>query len=211
MLPALLAGIGGIAAKGLEFIGDKYLSDRQNQQNVDLWREQQVYNSPKAQMSRLKEAGLNPHLVYGNGATAQMSSPPQVQRSHMPDLGNLGLPQIMMHAQIENIEAQNANIHAQNDVLKAQAQGQALDNWVKAREENILKQSDKYGYPVTHDDLPGTRLLLKLLGSSNLVGKVKSLGTTASGNIQKSIDKIGEKTRRFMPWVKSRRTVGGTW
>lgn len=34
------------------------------------WEMTNEYNSPRAQMERLKEAGLNPNLVYGNGATA---------------------------------------------------------------------------------------------------------------------------------------------
>lgn len=32
---------------------------------------QNAYNDPSAQMERLKNAGLNPNLVYGNGADAQ--------------------------------------------------------------------------------------------------------------------------------------------
>lgn len=32
------------------------------------WNMQNEYNSPEAQMARLKAAGLNPNLVYGNGA-----------------------------------------------------------------------------------------------------------------------------------------------
>lgn len=35
------------------------------------WEMQNAYNSPAAQMERLREAGLNPNLVYGNGADAQ--------------------------------------------------------------------------------------------------------------------------------------------
>lgn len=45
----------------------------------ESWRMQNEYNSPTAQMQRLKDAGLNPHLVYGKGADAQgasMGSPP---------------------------------------------------------------------------------------------------------------------------------------
>jgi len=38
--------------------------------NRENWRMQNEYNSPAQQMQRLKEAGLNPNLVYGNGATA---------------------------------------------------------------------------------------------------------------------------------------------
>lgn len=40
------------------------------QQNQDLQREQREYDSPSAQMQRYKDAGLNPHLIYGNGASA---------------------------------------------------------------------------------------------------------------------------------------------
>lgn len=38
------------------------------------WRMQNEYNSPTAQMERLKEAGLNPHLVYGSGASGASGS-----------------------------------------------------------------------------------------------------------------------------------------
>ena len=36
-----------------------------------FWNMENQYNSPVMQMQRLKEAGLNPNLVYGNGADAQ--------------------------------------------------------------------------------------------------------------------------------------------
>lgn len=35
------------------------------------WQMQNAYNDPAAQMARLKAAGLNPNLVYGNGSAAQ--------------------------------------------------------------------------------------------------------------------------------------------
>lgn len=34
------------------------------------WMRQNEYNSPAAQMQRLRDAGLNPHLVYGGGANS---------------------------------------------------------------------------------------------------------------------------------------------
>lgn len=34
------------------------------------WNAQNAYNSPEEQMNRLRQAGLNPHLVYGKGADA---------------------------------------------------------------------------------------------------------------------------------------------
>jgi len=40
----------------------------QRKQSIADWNRQNEYNSPAAQMARLKEAGLNPNLVYGRGA-----------------------------------------------------------------------------------------------------------------------------------------------
>lgn len=56
------------------------LARYQNQQNVQMWRMQNEYNSPTSQMDRLNRAGLNPHLVYGNGVTGnQAGSAPSVE------------------------------------------------------------------------------------------------------------------------------------
>lgn len=46
----------------------------QRQDALTDWANQNAYNSPEQQMQRLKDAGLNPNLVYGNGAVANSSS-----------------------------------------------------------------------------------------------------------------------------------------
>lgn len=51
--------------------------DKQRSHALQDWEMQNAYNSPAAQMQRLKDAGLNPHLVYGNGADATSSAPPR--------------------------------------------------------------------------------------------------------------------------------------
>lgn len=55
------------------------------------WNMQNAYNDPSAQMERLKGAGLNPHLVYGNGANAQMAAPTRGSSASSP---NYKVPQI---------------------------------------------------------------------------------------------------------------------
>ena len=55
-----------------------WLQHRQNQTNQDMvddtrraeleqWQRENAYNTPSAQIARLKAAGLNPALIYGNG------------------------------------------------------------------------------------------------------------------------------------------------
>lgn len=51
-----------------QFQYQKDLMRIQNDYNVQNWHMQNSYNTPAAQMQRLKAAGLNPDLMYGNGA-----------------------------------------------------------------------------------------------------------------------------------------------
>lgn len=57
----------------------KELMNKQYNAQLQMWNLQNEYNSPSAQVERLREAGLNPALVYGNGnaltAASSMTAP----------------------------------------------------------------------------------------------------------------------------------------
>lgn len=53
------------------------------QRSVEMWNMQNLYNSPEAQMARFQQAGLNPHLIYGQGNAGNASTPPQYQPANM--------------------------------------------------------------------------------------------------------------------------------
>lgn len=46
------------------------LMERQNQMNIENWQRQTAYNSPSAEMERLRAAGINPAFAYGQGSGA---------------------------------------------------------------------------------------------------------------------------------------------
>lgn len=59
---------------------DANVMNRANQQwlldqEKGIQAEQRQYDSPEAQMSRYKSAGLNPHLIYGTGSSAGQAFP----------------------------------------------------------------------------------------------------------------------------------------
>lgn len=51
------------------------IAERQNQWNLDMWQRQNAYNDPKAQMSRLRQAGVNPALAYSEGGMMNEAAP----------------------------------------------------------------------------------------------------------------------------------------
>lgn len=73
MIPAAITAAAGIAS----LVGNNaFQKNRYQQQLADErknWYMQNQFNSPSAQMERLKIAGLNPNLVYQNGGAVQPS------------------------------------------------------------------------------------------------------------------------------------------
>lgn len=55
------------------------LNKKNRQWQEDMWNKTNAYNAPAAQMARFKAAGLNPHLIYGQGSNgnATMAAPPE--------------------------------------------------------------------------------------------------------------------------------------
>lgn len=146
LVGTLAPTIGGIAGDLFGNNRDRKLWREQQQWNLDQWNRQNAYNHPKAQMERLKEAGLNPRLVYqqgGAGATGQAGSvsPVNPPKSRTSNYGQTALEGILAYQNIE----QNKLIHS---VTEAQAKKElALTDvaYAQARDYNasaMLKEAD---------------------------------------------------------------------
>jgi hypothetical protein len=103
----------------------------QRQHSLQDWTMQNEYNSPQAQMQRLKAAGLNPNMVYDKGATTLSGSvrsaevpnwSPQATQVNFGGAVSQGLSAYydlqMKQAQIDNLKTQNTAI-ANEAILKA--------------------------------------------------------------------------------------------
>lgn len=131
-----------------------------NQQNI--WynylqqQDERAYNHPKAQMARLEEAGLNPNLIYGNGAgslTSRTVSATPVQAPKVnykfDALGALSMYQNLKlgQEQIDQVKAstqhvlnQNLNLQKQNEILQTQLDNAEIDLAIKRHDWNILRK-----------------------------------------------------------------------
>lgn len=113
--------------------------EQQRRDALADWEMQNAYNSPAAQMQRLREAGLNPHLVYGNGADAQggivRSTDVKSWNPQAPDFSQVG----SIAGQYFDIQARAQtvnNLKAQNTILEEQAK--KLEAETRAIELGIL-------------------------------------------------------------------------
>lgn len=117
------------------------------QRSMAMWHEQNKYNSPEAQMQRFKDAGLNPHLIYGQGNSGNAGSPPQYMP---PDIqyryqsGRFGeafgqlLPTLMaVGSWMQNMRATEAGIEkTKTDTERAQ---QLMEYLTQANPEQLKK------------------------------------------------------------------------
>lgn len=66
-----------------DFAVQSALAEQANAHELEMWNLNNVYNSPSAQMQRLKDAGLNPMLAYGMVNSGNSSSIPG---THQPNV-----------------------------------------------------------------------------------------------------------------------------
>lgn len=118
---------------------------------------QNEYNSPTAQMDRLKMAGLNPNLVYGNGATTT-SAPirstdvhpwnPKPMHFDLDSAAQNGLSAYydtqVKQAQIDNLKTQNT-VMVQDAALKA---AQTLGTMANAENTGVRTDISRYDLEV---------------------------------------------------------------
>lgn len=117
-----LAGVLGIGTSMVSNMGAKQRQDAANRQNTEFWNMQNKYNTPKNQMARLKEAGLNPALIYGSGATntgvAGSIAPSKASPYNIKDPAPTALNAAMIGAQIELTNAQKIKTDEESKAIR---------------------------------------------------------------------------------------------
>lgn len=146
---------GRMNKKTMKFSREMY--DVQRRDHLADWERQNQYNSPQSQMQRLKDAGLNPNLVYG--ATAPGNSSGSIHSATPPSWSpkapqfDLGDPLsayfniATQSAQLDNVKALNEKIKADTQVSLASAgikdaELSYADGFYKYRSSNVEAQAN---------------------------------------------------------------------
>lgn len=98
---------------------NKELMDYQYDKDVEMWEKANAYNDPSQQMARLKNAGLNPNLVYGNGSVVGNTS--TATPSYKAPTADYTIPKVGMMEKYNQIR-QNEEFQQTQDALQQQYQ-----------------------------------------------------------------------------------------
>lgn len=131
---------------------NKSMAEWYNEEQRKNIRDEREYNLPSAQMQRLKDAGLNPDLMYGHGASGLVDA--NVAGTAMPDSVNpadvaspiMGTPtameSLLSGAAYAKTLAETRNIKADTSKKEGEVKSLDLDNFVKAAtQDNTIKMS----------------------------------------------------------------------
>lgn len=139
---------------------NREMADYQYSKDLEQWNRANRYNSPDEQMKRLKEAGLNPNLVYENGA-AQSNAASQLPKYNSPTAdysgvssGAQGIEQVSANlgdtlhqyydlktkaASIDHLNAQKDLTEARDAMVVAQTHGETYSNVEKTYKAKLAQ------------------------------------------------------------------------
>jgi hypothetical protein len=188
--------------------------------NIKFWDMQNQYNSPEAQMQRLKAAGLNPNMVYDKGGAIQAAgniSSPDVQGGQFrtPDFAAITNPiqgyfdTKIKQAQYDNLLAANTTMQ-QEAVLKAaqalgetsRTKGQTIANALAATNFNysvegarLANEASRANINFTLDSNARAQVMqgksLELIAQDILLRRQQTANTAAErANIRQQLDNM---------------------
>lgn len=143
LIPAIAAGtslLNNIFQSSTNTSNQRFAVQQAQQQRqwaLEDWDKQNAYNSPVAQMTRFKQAGLNPNLIYGQTNTAApvrsteqakfQKVAPQIDNGAI--MGAIGAMYDLQKtvAQTDNLKAQGDLIRQQTDLARLNAANRGFD------------------------------------------------------------------------------------
>lgn len=120
---AALIGAGTSAASNvIQNAGGKRRMKYQARLNREQWELQNEYNTPSAQIERLKAAGLNPNLIYGTSPTSAVGNAGAIAPVKQSEFrADNPIQAIATYANLKQTQATTNNTQAQNEVIQNEA------------------------------------------------------------------------------------------
>ena len=185
LIGGLASGLGSLFTIGAQ----KRAATTAFKRQKELFDYQNAYNTPAMQMKRLKDAGLNPALMYGQGTTGNATGFAGVQQAGVtgPEL-----------AQSVASGAQMDLLNSQRKLLDSQATLNAIKGANETEQVGIAKMLSKYqADKMTQDVKVGQQQVINMV-QQRLVDIQKEDLTKQQYENEKIMKEINEQDRDFL-------------
>lgn len=191
----------------------KQIASQARAEDLAQWNRENEYSNPTSQMKRLRQAGLNPNLIYGSstptGASAHLGQyqAPQIDKNIDPVVpGDTIAGGISSYNNVKVQQAQTDNVKQLTKNAQTQNIGVAMDNVMKAKKiPKAQRWADKQLEKLEHEvDTEFQSAIQKGQGTSNMVQQRNLL-----------IEQIGETkarkalTQANLAWQQAKNKLSG--
>lgn len=175
------------------------LAEKQNRWNLEQWQRNNDYNTPSAVMSRLREAGVNPHMYYSKGNAmggVSTASPEMTAGAPSSPIDTSGLLQQRTFGDAVQKAMEQSLLAA--SVRKTNAEAGLVDQKRETEEYNtdIFESDAAFRNALNGSSLRLTDMDIELKGSQKHLtdGQIGMLRYEAA-MLQKQMDKIDQENK----------------
>lgn len=204
---------------------NKSLMDYQADIEHKFWVEQNAYNSPSAQLSRYRSAGLNPNLLQSQDFSAASAAPDvsggsaSAEAAHWNLDGSRLINAYNQASQLQEYQKSQETyrqlLQSQIDKNSADTATSLLNNQKLTLESPYWSQNAKYNTALLHSQLKNSKLQSQSILFDNLVTKpLQARNLQANSDLIKSqVDKVKQeiesiKQERTLSFTEKRLQIG---
>ena len=202
MIDTIISAGAGIVDTIAGWFGAKDNNEKNQDFTREMWEKNNEYNKPTMQMQRYKDAGLNPHLIYGQGNSGNSSMAPiparQLPQTKFADAAMGYLAAKKQQYEVDNLAKAKEVMNADIELKKANSiNAISNSNFTDVKKNQLL---DMYGLvkDTATANLEGSLLSNKQI-EQNLDLNLKRFGLESkmtSQNIAESSQRLIESIAR---------------
>jgi len=173
ILGSAISGITNAVIAKRQRRHEQLMADQQYDRQIKQRDYMNEYNSAKNQMARYEEAGLNPHLIYGQGTTGNQNYAPKPERpgSPYPTMPNVNIDPLGELGKYFALK----NTQAQTDKTVTETNGRKLANFImsstlddqiqfynaklKGQQAKSLTEAERLAYTAKLKELANAKLI----------------------------------------------------
>lgn len=133
--------LGGLGSIGADLIRNKQSKNREKDRrkyDLEQWKRVQAYNHPLEQMKRLKDAGLNPNLIYGSSPGSAVGNAGAIPAGQAPDYRLTNPVTGFMDTRVK--QAQTNNLKTQSNLNTANAMKSVAQSGLAKEQTNQIQK-----------------------------------------------------------------------